>query len=713
MPLSLALRLQITSCLFILTCGCLQNLHGEDEAAVPTVSIRVYAPGQSATPLFTLNRESLHPDLELRSLTGEALVAFDVQQGTIRLLPDRLDDFGSNRLQTLEIVRPLKTSEDPASAAFAEYLGQFGTPDDQSPPEKQETVLRLQLEFLPATAVWSTGTKAEFTDVFPAAGHLSLPLSWMLAHQLESEQLRFELVAPDQQPLVEIDPFSGLISLSPEFSARGTEKLHVLVTDSSGRQRQLLVRCPLVLAPNSPVQSPPAIAGHELPVEADPSADPAVALAGEPHQAADTSETELQNQEPAEASLAVAPSAPQPAAPFNQPLPETADDSSGDDFWWQLLASWGAFCLIAWILTLLTSRWTNTQTRSHRRQRLQQREAETPASETALNTVPARAEAEDSVHDAPESVAIELALPRELSDSELRELLYAHLPLEREAELSGLMVAEHAPDEDGGSEEIESDWPPLTQSGCQSNFESTCGREAMAFVLPPAAVASAPARHESLRERDCDTNPALETYVDAALQSNEQMLREIDAAMAELEHDLQHLESGRTIEAVPPAEDVREESVIEEWLRRVAPGYSDPLLSASEMPALNSATGPDEVELQPFVLPKRRARGVHRQQLRQELESFRELARSAAEVRIMEEEQEEHRKSWNLTGLLAAANVLLGLTLQTLGLFGKIPGYLGWPFLTVALGLLTRQAVVWYRSHKRLSERCGITETET
>ncbi|MEZ5943084.1 MAG: hypothetical protein R3C18_16955 [Planctomycetaceae bacterium] len=149
----------------------------------------------------------------------------------------------------------------------------------------------------------------------------------------------------------------------------------------------------------------------------------------------------------------------------------------------------------------------------------------------------------------------------------------------------------------------------------------------------------------------------------------------------------------------------RGESTIEEWLRRVAPGYGNGTPESSEEHSddldFDSLDEGDRIEKERVVTEE------YRRQLREEMESFRKVAISVAEIRILEEEDQEKQKSWSSVVAVAAGCLVIGGVCIVFNWFGQAAYLLGWPAVGVGMLILVRHLAdwnaVWKRLHSRIS----------
>ncbi|MCA9044917.1 MAG: hypothetical protein KDA69_11390, partial [Planctomycetaceae bacterium] len=154
----------------------------------------------------------------------------------------------------------------------------------------------------------------------------------------------------------------------------------------------------------------------------------------------------------------------------------------------------------------------------------------------------------------------------------------------------------------------------------------------------------------------------------------------------------------------------RGESTIEEWLRRVAPGYgnsaSDGFVDHTDELDFDSLDEGDRIAKERVVTEE------YRRQLREEMESFRKVAISVAEIRILEEEDQEKKKSWSSVVAVAAGCLVIGGLCIVFNWFGQAANLLGWPAVGVGVLILIRHLAVWNAVWKRLHSRISTFQSK-
>ncbi len=155
------------------------------------------------------------------------------------------------------------------------------------------------------------------------------------------------------------------------------------------------------------------------------------------------------------------------------------------------------------------------------------------------------------------------------------------------------------------------------------------------------------------------------------------------------------------------------ESTIEEWLRRVAPGFQSKdyelTQSTPDFQILNDLA---DVYTPPEDRRDRRLPDGYRDQQRTELEAFRQVAISATELRVLEEEHEEQTKSWTPVASTVLACLVIGTACIDFNWFGWTALIVGWPLVGVGSLILFRHLATWIPTRRRLAQHiiriCGV-----
>lgn len=593
----------------------------------------------------------------------------------VSLLPGVMLDFESQSVISQQLDVTYRVAKDDVNKAFEEYLSQAGgtvadqvetlhvtlqlsVTDVQEPPQAQ----RLACSVIQGRE--STG---------------SIPFSWLTIDP-EGDSLTFELLGPTE-PL-SIDERTGAISLEREPENAEVVPVRIRISDQHGGTAELTQTVLLW-----------------------PRAQPSV-----PAQQPDVAHTILANPQ---THLAQPPTAPEPhvdqdsvAETLTATVPvESAPQSLGLDRnstlnsqWIVVLISPLFAMLIGCIALMLAIRW-------------------------GINRFAAK-----------QAPAMRISPEAELSQADLEELLWSQGPTDApephryDCEYSeadddiaaasrqhafGLLGHDY-------SSELNAEWRASPKLAVCHSFEidaeefaSDSDDRAIEYAVDRAVDYAAQEQESDEFARELDELDELDEHRTLhgfrLSENNDQTTSAAD------ENDQSTASSVDELVAYAnsSAQDVASESAIEEWLRRVAPGFESPSSSSFRLSSnsfnLSSQTFGllDEIEeAQVAEQPRERVLPEgYREHLRNELESFRKLAISAAEIRMLEEEQEEQTKAWTPAAIAVVACGLTGLVCIWFNWFGMTAPLLGWPLIGVGAVILTRNIGSWLPLWLRLRRR--------
>lgn len=683
------LLLSATCCL-ALSLGELRKVHAADAR---TIRIHVAEDTEPSTVGILV-------DAPLKSCVAleEGPLTIDCQTGAIQLRPDvKLDhEFQPRHVQRFRLMELPQT--DVAGAAFLKYLDDSGVSPDAIVAESHELIVQLYVTNCNETPQFTSHLSS--LRIMRGARRAETSINWFCFDSDQDDSIHFELLRGHANWA--LDAMTGRILCQNCFALESVaETVVIRATDAQG-EAVVVTQPMLYLAPPLPPLPTPPVAVESVAVtvqhkEADPTPPPAafteviappaidiVAVATteeSPMSTTDIAPPATENIQAATPTVVVATN-PVSTAPMRNSVRNLPS----------LQVS--AFTIIAAIACclLLTG---GAAGRAWYLYRVVQIRSSSSDTDDVLQK-------------------IESSKNFTLSDADMKLLLWGALALDPEDREATSELTEE--DQDWSAN---TDFAGIEDYGLQSLPMDVLEATSRGFRLPASDRGTAHCILPDVADVHVDMNAEEHADTDeisqalAALAIDESVTESVnDSLFANAEFELPR-EAPRA-ESIINSSNSNEESTIEEWLRRVAPGYQ--ALGRSPFTISNDFQLLDQVEELQSVTEEYRQRRVpdgYREQQRSELESFRQVAISATQFRLLEEEHAEQMKSWTSVAIAVLACMMVGAVCIERNWLGYSGALLGWPLIGVGSIILVRHLAGWIPVWRRLTELTTSLKGET